>query len=57
MTEQIPSSQPGSKTVKGLSGFDEGTVLPGGETIKGTYDETGKLIGWHKEAPAAGGTQ
>ena len=36
-------------TVESLSGFAEGTVLSDGEIIKGTYDEQGNLIGWHKE--------
>lgn len=36
-------------TVESLSGFPEGTVLPSGEKIVGTYDENGKLIGFHKE--------
>lgn len=36
-------------TVKSLSGFDEGEVLSDGEVVKGTYDENGKLVGWHKE--------
>jgi len=45
-------------TVKALSGFEEGEVLPDGEVVRGSYDEDGKLVGWHKEpveapAPAA----
>lgn len=42
-------------TVETLSGYPEGTVLPTGEVVKGTYDEQGKLIGWHKES--VGGVQ
>jgi hypothetical protein len=53
---QPSSSQPTEPTVKNLSGFDEGTVLPDGSIIKGSYDEQGKLVGWHKE-PAQGGAQ
>lgn len=52
-TAQPSPSQPQAPTVKSLSGFDEGTVLPDGSIIKGSYDENGKLIGWHKEMPKA----
>lgn len=55
-TTQPSPSQPAAPTVKSLSGFDEGTVLAGGEVVKGSYDDKGVLIGWYKEAPA-GGTQ
>lgn len=36
-------------TVKSLSGFDEGEILPDGDIVRGSYDENNKLIGWHKE--------
>lgn len=36
-------------TVKDLSGFEEGTVLEDGETVVGSYDDDGKLVGWHKQ--------
>lgn len=51
---QPSPSQPEAPTVKSLSGFDEGTVLSTGETVKGTYNDAGILIGWHKESPAGG---
>lgn len=50
---QPSQSQPVAPTVKSLSGFDEGTVLPDGSVIKGSYDEEGNLVGWHKEASAS----
>lgn len=34
--------------VEELSGYPEGTVLPNGEKIVGSYDSEGALIGWHK---------
>lgn len=34
--------------LKSLSGHDEGEKLADGTTVKGDYDESGKLIGWHK---------
>jgi hypothetical protein len=40
-------------SVKSLSGYDEGQVLSSGEVVKSSYDEQGKLIGWHKVAPTA----
>lgn len=60
-TTDIPEAQPVTETatpetptVESLSGYAEGTVLDTGEIIKGTYDENGVLVGWHKEAPAGG---
>lgn len=50
---QPSQSQPEAPSVKSLSGFDEGTVLPDGSVIKGSYDAEGKLVGWHKELSAA----
>lgn len=52
---QPSQSQPAEPTVESLSGFAEGTVLTDGSIIRGSYDENGKLIGWHKEAPTQGG--
>lgn len=43
---------PTEVTVESLSGFEEGTVLPDGTTVRGSYDESGNLVGWHKEPPA-----
>lgn len=48
-TAQPSASQPEAPTVKSLSGFDEGTVLPDGSVVRGSYDAQGKLVGWHKE--------
>lgn len=45
------------RTVKNLSGYDEGSVLPDGSVVKGTYDENNNLVGWHKEVPNAGGAE
>lgn len=45
----IQTQEPTLPTVKDLSGYDEGTVLPSGEIIKGSYDGHGTLVGWRKE--------
>lgn len=47
--QPVAAAAPAEPTVKSLSGFDEGEVLPDGDVVKGSYDEAGKLIGWHKE--------
>ena len=39
------------KTVKDLSGFDEGHVFPDGSVVVADKDVNGKVIGWHKAAP------
>ncbi|HVB24115.1 MAG TPA: hypothetical protein VNG51_19410 [Ktedonobacteraceae bacterium] len=52
---QPSQSQPPAPTVKSLSGYDEGTVLSDSEVVKGSYDENGKLVGWHKEVPGRDG--
>lgn len=62
MAEETPQAQPAPQeptqpTVKSLSGFDEGAVLADGSVIKGDYDDSGVLIGWHKEMPAEGGSE
>lgn len=46
------SEEQAAVTVEALSGHKEGTVLPSGEVVKGSYDADGNLVGWHKE-PAA----
>lgn len=52
---QPSDSQPTEPTVESLSGYKEGTVLSSGEIVKASYNDEGKLIGWHKEnAPAKG---
>lgn len=53
MAEEVitPDVQPA--TVKDLSGFDDGEILSTGEVVRGSYDEHGKLVGWHKDAPLA----
>lgn len=35
--------------VEALAGHPEGTVLPDGEKVVGSYNDEGELIGWHKE--------
>lgn len=37
------------RTVKQLSGHDDGEKLLDGTTVKGDYDANGNVIGWHKE--------
>lgn len=52
---QPSQSQPAERTVKSLSGYQEGTVLADGSVVVGDYDTNGKLVGWHKQAPAPKG--
>jgi hypothetical protein len=35
-------------TVESLAGVPENTVLEDGETVVGSYDEDGNLVGFHK---------
>jgi len=36
---------PSTVSVESLAGVPEGTVLPSGETVVGSYDENDKLVG------------
>lgn len=49
---QVPDPAPAEATVLSLSGFNEGDKLPDGSIVRGDFDQAGKVIGWHKEAPA-----
>jgi hypothetical protein len=41
-------------SIKGMSGHDENEKLADGTVVKGDYDQSGKLVGWHKEVITEG---